>query len=114
MSFQLPVIQYLRNPSLKQRHWMKIETLLTHKFKAEETVTLQLLESLQVFNYPNELMEVSGQASSEASLESLLRKVKSCTSSIYPSKLTNFRLKNHGKLLNLWSFLIGIQKTSSS
>lgn len=73
--FQLPTIQYLRNPSLKQRHWMKIENLLGHKFKADETVTLQLLESLQVFNYPAELMEISGQASSEASLEALLRKV---------------------------------------
>ncbi|KAK9722971.1 AAA+ lid domain [Popillia japonica] len=73
---KLPTIQYLRNPSLKQRHWMKIENLLGHKFKADETVTLQLLESLQVFNYPAELMEISGQASSEASLEALLRKVE--------------------------------------
>lgn len=72
---QLPTIQYLRNPSLKQRHWMKIENLLGHKFKADEVVTLQMLESLQVFNYPAQLLEISGQASSEAALESLLKKV---------------------------------------
>ncbi|GJQ70897.1 hypothetical protein Trydic_g814 [Trypoxylus dichotomus] len=73
---KLPTIQYLRNPSLKQRHWMKIENLLGHKFKIDETVTLHLLESLQVFNYPAELLEISGQASSEASLEALLKKVE--------------------------------------
>ena len=39
-------------------------------------MTLELLESLGIFKYPNELMEVSAQASSEASLEALLKKVK--------------------------------------
>lgn len=38
-------------------------------------VNLQLLEELGVFSYPDELLEVSGQASSEAGLESLLKKV---------------------------------------
>lgn len=71
----MPVVTYLRNPSLKSRHWVKIESLLSHKFKADETVTLQVLEDLKVFNYPNEFMEVSGQASSEAALETMLKKV---------------------------------------
>lgn len=73
--FQLPTISYLRNPSLRQRHWLRIENILGHKFKADEAVTLELLEKLNVFGYPNELMEVSGQASSEAALEALLKKV---------------------------------------
>lgn len=38
-------------------------------------VTLEMLEKLNVFGYPNELMEVSGQASSEFALEALLKKV---------------------------------------
>lgn len=71
----MPVISYLRNPSLKQRHWIKIENLLGYKFKPEEPVTLELLENLKVFSYPQELMEISGQASSEAGLELLLKKV---------------------------------------
>lgn len=54
---------------------MKIENILNHKFKAEDVVTLELLEKLNVFAYPNELMEVSGQASSEFALEALLKKV---------------------------------------
>lgn len=82
---------------------MKIENLLGHKFKADETVTLQLLESLQVFNYPAELMEVSGQASSEAALEALLRKVCSATilflNALTVGQVTIIytRLKIHGK-----------------
>lgn len=54
---------------------MKIETILNHKFKPDEEVTLELLEQLNVFSFANELMEVSAQASSEAALELLLKKV---------------------------------------
>lgn len=39
-------------------------------------VTLELLENLNVFGYSNDLMEVSAQASSEAALEALLKKVE--------------------------------------
>lgn len=66
---------FLRNPSLRQRHWILVENILGYKFKPEETVTLQLLENLKVFSYGNELQEISGQASSEAGLEALLKKV---------------------------------------
>lgn len=65
----------MRNPALKQRHWVQIENVLNYKFKADQVITLELLENLNVFSYPNELMEISGQASSESGLEMLLRKV---------------------------------------
>lgn len=67
---------YLRNSSLRQRHWLKIESLLNHKFKPDEVITLNFLEELHAFTYPNELMELSAQASSEASLEIMLKKVR--------------------------------------
>lgn len=76
MKDKLPIITYLRNPSLRQRHWAKIETILNHKFKPDEEVTLELLEQMNVFSFANELMEVSAQASSEAALELLLKKVE--------------------------------------
>nr|CAI5844200.1 unnamed protein product [Callosobruchus analis] len=76
MKDKLPVVTYLRNPAMKNRHWLKVENLLNHKFKPEEVMTLELLENLNVFSYPNELMEISGQASSEAGLEALLKKVE--------------------------------------
>lgn len=55
---------------------MKIENILSYKFKPDEDVTLELMENLEVFKYGNELQEISGQASSEASLEALLKKVE--------------------------------------
>ncbi|CAH1962387.1 unnamed protein product [Acanthoscelides obtectus] len=76
MKDKLPVVTYLRNPAMKNRHWLKVENLLNYKFKPEEVRTLELLENLNVFSYPNELMDISGQASSEAGLEALLRKVE--------------------------------------
>lgn len=54
---------------------MKIEQILNFKLKPDEIMTLEQFEALNVFNYPEELMEVSGQASSEAGLEALLKKV---------------------------------------
>ncbi|XP_017780151.1 PREDICTED: dynein heavy chain 6, axonemal [Nicrophorus vespilloides] len=82
MKDKLPIITYLRNPALRQRHWLKIEVLLNHKFKPDEELTLELLESLKVFSYPEELMEISGQASSEFSLEALLKKVEEAWKSL--------------------------------
>ncbi|XP_076263714.1 dynein heavy chain at 16F [Rhynchophorus ferrugineus] len=76
MKDKLPVITYLRNPSMKTRHWVKVENVLNHKFRPDEPFTLELLENLNVFSYPQELMEISGQASSEAGLEALLKKVE--------------------------------------
>ncbi|XP_057658316.1 dynein axonemal heavy chain 6 isoform X1 [Diorhabda carinulata] len=76
MKDKLPVVCYLRNPAMKNRHWLKVENQLNHKFKPDEVMTLALLENLGVFNYPTELMEISGQASSEAGLEALLKKVE--------------------------------------
>ena len=66
----------MRNPSLKQRHWNLIEDIISHKFDPEVPVTLQLLAELKVFDQAEAIQEVSGQASSEASLESILKKVR--------------------------------------
>ncbi|PSN37038.1 Dynein heavy chain 6, partial [Blattella germanica] len=76
MKAKLPIIGFLRNPSLKQRHWMQIEAILDHRFQPDEVLTLKLLEEINVFQHGEELLEVSGQASSEAGLEALLKKVE--------------------------------------
>lgn len=68
-------MSYLRNPSLKPRHWVKIEEILKTRFTPDMVVTLKMLEELQAFQHAEELMEVAGQASSEAGLEGLLKKV---------------------------------------
>jgi dynein heavy chain len=73
--FQLPVIAYLRNPCLQKRHWTQIEQVLNYKFEPDGVITLQLLEQIGAFSYGLEMQDISSQASSEAALEALLKKV---------------------------------------
>lgn len=76
MKEKMPVIQDLRNPCLKSRHWDLIEDILQHNFDPEKTKTLKMLVDLNVFEYAEAIQEVSGQASSEASLEGILKKAR--------------------------------------
>ena len=84
MREKMPIIQDLCNPSLKARHWELIEKILDYKFNPDEGKSLKLLNELKAFEYGEEIQEVSGQASSEASLEGILKKVTSLYSCIYP------------------------------
>lgn len=111
MKDKLPIIAYLRNPSLRQRHWAKIETTLNHKFRPDEDVTLELLEQLNVFSFANELMEVSAQASSEAALELLLKKVRVNFNEISVCTIIFCRWRKLGKHWNLLLCHIVTQKT---
>lgn len=70
------IITMLRNPDLKNHHWIKIEQILGTKFPTNQPLTLVMLEGLGAFTHGSEIMEVSGQASSEATLESILKKVE--------------------------------------
>ena len=69
------MITDLRNPCLKQRHWDLIEGVLEYKFTPEDPLTLGKLTDINAFKHAETLQEISGQASSEASLESILKKV---------------------------------------
>jgi len=71
----MPVITNLRNPSLKGRHWEQIEQIVSHKFSPEEPLNLKLLTELNAFEHSEAIQEVSGQASAEAALETMLKKV---------------------------------------
>jgi len=73
---KMSIITMLRNPNLKNHHWMKIEQILGTKFPTNQTLTLKMLEELDLFSHDVEIMEVSGQASSEATLEAILKKIE--------------------------------------
>lgn len=73
---QLSVITNLRNPTLKPRHWEEIESILETEFSAEQPLTLGRLVEIDAFFYTEALEEVAGKASSEAGLESILKKVR--------------------------------------
>ena len=72
----MSVITDMRNPALKPRHWKQIEKIIDHTFEPEQAKNLQLLADLKAFEFQEEIQEVSGQASSEASLEGILKKVR--------------------------------------
>lgn len=73
---KMSIISILRNPDLKFNHWNLVENILGTKFPTHHPLTLNILENVNAFNYGTELMEVSGQASSEAALLALLKKVE--------------------------------------
>ncbi|KAJ8000572.1 hypothetical protein DPEC_G00181780 [Dallia pectoralis] len=75
MRKKLPVIADLRNPCLKPRHWNMLETITEASLQAVPR-TLAALEEQNIFRFDAEIQEVSGQASGEASLESILKKVE--------------------------------------
>ena len=77
------MITDLRNPSLKQRHWESIEGILEYHFTPEDPITLGKLTDIGAFKHGEALQEVSGRASSEASLESILKKVGNDTCILY-------------------------------
>uniref|UniRef100_A0A452TJF6 Dynein axonemal heavy chain 6 n=1 Tax=Ursus maritimus TaxID=29073 RepID=A0A452TJF6_URSMA len=77
MKEKLPVIIDLRNPTLKARHWAAIEqTVDASLVDLEIPLTLQKLSELRVFDFGQEIQDISGQASGEAALEIILKKVE--------------------------------------
>lgn len=52
-----------------------IEDILDYKFKRDAILTIKLLDEIKAFDHPDELQEISAQASSEQGLELLLKKV---------------------------------------
>ncbi|RUS78130.1 hypothetical protein EGW08_014103, partial [Elysia chlorotica] len=72
----LGVIADLRNPHLKKRHWDLIQEALNYKFdKSGPALTLGLLVEIKAFDKAEAMQEISGMASSQAALESILKKV---------------------------------------
>ncbi|KAF7239994.1 Dynein heavy chain 6, axonemal, partial [Varanus komodoensis] len=77
MKEKLPVITDLRNPFLKPRHWAILEQIVGAQLTDLETpLTLDRLVEIGAFEYTQEIQDVSGQASGEASLETILKKVE--------------------------------------
>ena len=76
---RMSVITNLRNEAFKPRHWTLIEECLGQKLPEEgdeQVLTMKLLEEWEAFNHTEEIEEISGQASGEAALEVMLKKVE--------------------------------------
>ena len=76
---RMTVITNLRNDSFKPRHWIKIEEVLGQTMPTEDDerqLTLNLLDEWEAFEHTEEIEDISGQASGEAALEVMLKKVE--------------------------------------
>ncbi|KAF7660832.1 hypothetical protein LDENG_00274280 [Lucifuga dentata] len=78
MKQQLPVITDLCNPCMKPRHWETLASTMETPAElslSENQLSLADLKELNIFSYSAQIHEVSGQASGEASVETILKKV---------------------------------------
>uniref|UniRef100_A0A8C4HQX9 AAA+ ATPase domain-containing protein n=1 Tax=Dicentrarchus labrax TaxID=13489 RepID=A0A8C4HQX9_DICLA len=88
MKQRLPVITDLRNPCMKPEHWKILESVVGSSLNVEE-LTVAVLEEINIFSYGTKIQEVSGQASGEASVETIVRKVEDAW------KTTEFTVLSH-------------------
>ncbi|KAM9363597.1 dynein axonemal heavy chain 6 [Symphorus nematophorus] len=88
MKQRLPVITDLRNPCMKPVHWKTLESVVGTSLNVELTVAA--LEEIDIFSCGTEIQEVSGQASGEASVETIITKVEDVW------RTTEFTVLSHG------------------
>ncbi len=82
MRIKMTTVTNLRNPSLKKRHWDVIYETLNFTPDQENPLNLGKLIEINAFDHVERIQEVSGQASSEASLETILKKVEDSWKSV--------------------------------
>ena len=76
MKAKMPVIVDMRNPNLKQRHWDAINEIVKSEIPHDDQFTLGLLDSLDAFQFAEDLQAVGGNASSEAALDTMMTKLE--------------------------------------
>lgn len=93
----------LRNPTLKARHWIAIEqTVDALLVDVEIPLTLERLSELHVFDFAEEIQDISGQASGEAALETILKKVNQGKARCGGMSLSFQHQGNGGRWVDPW------------
>ena len=72
----LPIVQNLRNENMKERHWTKVQETIQQELVRDESFTLGLLMSYNVIEFKDDIARISTEATQEASLEGMLKKVQ--------------------------------------
>ncbi len=73
---KLPLLQILRNPDLRERHWTSIKELTAFTDILSEKMTFAELEKRDVKKYEKKLIEISHIATRELIYEKRLNKMK--------------------------------------
>ncbi|XP_032694671.1 dynein heavy chain 14, axonemal [Lontra canadensis] len=72
---ELPIIMALGNPCLKPRHWETLKEITGKSVSLDKNCTAEDLLALKMFQYENEINEISASATNEAALEKMLFKI---------------------------------------
>ncbi|XP_054432748.1 dynein axonemal heavy chain 14 [Pteronotus mesoamericanus] len=72
---QLPIIIALGNPCLKPRHWKALQEVIGKSVALDKNCTVENLLALKMFQYENEINEISNSATRESALEKMLFKI---------------------------------------
>ena len=72
----LPLVQTLFNPGLRERHWDSISDIVAFQLSPEQDLTLAKLVDMNLENYIGKFESISEAASKEFSLEKALEKMK--------------------------------------
>lgn len=72
----LPLVQTLFNPGLRDRHWEQISEIVGYPLKPDDDMCLSKLVDMNLENYIPRFEGISEAASKEYSLEKALEKMK--------------------------------------
>lgn len=72
----IPVISALQNPSMKDRHWMKVEDVIGKQIPRDDMVPLQSLLEMKVHEWKDRISVISTEATQEQALEEMLANVQ--------------------------------------
>ena len=72
----IPIFRSLRNPDMKERHWIKIQTEIGHDLQKAGALTIGNLLEMHIGEAKDIISAVTAEASNEATLEAMLRKVQ--------------------------------------
>jgi dynein heavy chain, axonemal len=72
----VPLINALRNPGLKDRHWNKISSIAGAPVKADERFSLSVALSMRLMSHVTVIEEISASASKEYGLEKALDRMQ--------------------------------------
>jgi len=72
----LPLIQELRDPSMRERHWDSIREKVQVQFVIDENLYLKNIYELNLNKYKEDVEEITDQARQEAKMEKTLQKLE--------------------------------------
>ncbi|XP_026819508.1 dynein heavy chain 2, axonemal-like [Rhopalosiphum maidis] len=72
----LPLINDLKNPAMRNRHWDEVREAMTKYFnETDPSFTLELIMQMQMQKYGNQISEISSKATMELNIENSIKSI---------------------------------------